>query len=228
MQKELRSKIDSIQLRIDEASKKILKESNEISLIAVSKKKSIEHINHAYEIGIRNFGENYAQELHQKVGSCPADIIWHFIGPIQTNKLKLIAEAADWVHSIDRMKVASKLDQACEHLNKNMSVLIQVNIDNEPTKSGVKTEDVLTFAKEINSHCSNLELRGLMFMPNINASNKDKLKTYANIQSLQGSLKEILPNCTELSLGTSGDYEEAMVAGSSMVRVGETLLGPRL
>ena len=125
------------------------------------------------------------------------------------------------------MKVASKLNQACEHLNKNMSVLIQVNIDNEPTKSGVKTEDVLTFAREINSHCSNLELRGLMFMPNINASNKDKLKTYANIQSLQSSLKEIFPNCTELSLGTSGDYKEAIVAGSSMVRIGETLLGPR-
>ena len=228
MYQSIESRVQAVQANIDLACSGINQSAQSVRVIAVSKLQSTEIIQEAYDSGVRDFGENYAQELHQKVGSCPADIIWHFIGPIQTNKLKLIAEAADWVHSIDRMKVATKLNQACEHLNKNMSVLIQVNIDNEPTKSGVKTEDVLTFAKDINSHCSNLDLRGLMFMPNINASNKDKLKTYANIRSLQGSLKEILPNCTELSLGTSGDYEEAILAGSSMVRIGETLLGPRL
>ena len=228
MYQSIESRVQAVQANIDLACSGINQSAQSVRVIAVSKLQSTKIIQEAYDSGVRDFGENYAQELHQKVGSCPTDIIWHFIGPIQTNKLKLIAEAADWVHSIDRMKVASKLNQACEHLNKNMSVLIQVNIDNEPTKSGVKTEDVLTFAKEINSHCSNLELRGLMFMPDINASNKDKLKTYTNIQSLQSSLKEILPNCTELSLGTSGDYEEAIVAGSSMVRIGETLLGPRL
>ena len=228
MYQSIESRVQAVQANIDLACSGINQSAQSVRVIAVSKLQSTKIIQEAYDSGVRDFGENYAQELHQKVGSCPADIVWHFIGPIQTNKLKLIAEAADWVHSIDRMKVASKLNQACEHLNKNMSVLIQVNIDNEPTKSGVKTEDVLTFAKDINSHCSNLDLRGLMFMPNINASNKDKLKTYANIRSLQGSLKEILPNCTELSLGTSGDYEEAILAGSSMVRIGETLLGPRL
>ena len=228
MYQSIESRVQAVQANIDLACSGINQSAESVKVIAVSKLQSTEIIQEAYDNGVRDFGENYAQELHQKVGSCPTDIIWHFIGPIQTNKLKLIAEAADWVHSIDRMKVASKLNQACEHLNKNMSVLIQVNIDNEPTKSGVKTEDVLTFAKEINSHCSNLELRGLMFMPNINAPNKDKLKTYAKIQSLQGSLKEILPSCTELSFGTSGDYEEAIIAGSSMVRIGETLLGPRL
>ncbi|MDA9868962.1 YggS family pyridoxal phosphate-dependent enzyme [Gammaproteobacteria bacterium] len=228
MYQSIESRVQAVQANIDLACSGINQSAQSVRVIAVSKLQSTKIIQEAYDSGVRDFGENYAQELHQKVGSCPTDIVWHFIGPIQTNKLKLIAEAADWVHSIDRMKVASKLNQACEHFNKKMSVLIQVNIDNEPTKSGVKTEDVLTFAKEINSHCSNLELRGLMFMPDINASNKDKLKTYANIQSLQSSLKEILPNCTELSLGTSGDYEEAIVAGSSMVRIGETLLGPRL
>ena len=228
MYQSIESRVQAVQDNIDLACSGINQSAESVKVIAVSKLQSTEVIQEAYDNGVRDFGENYAQELHQKVDSCPTDIIWHFIGPIQTNKLKLIAEAADWVHSIDRMKVASKLNQACEHLNKNMSVLIQVNIDNEPTKSGVKTEDVLTFAREINSHYSNLELRGLMFMPNINASDKDKLKTYANIQSLQSSLKEILPSCTELSLGTSGDYEEAIAAGSSMVRIGETLLGPRL
>ena len=228
MHQSIKSRLEAVQANIDRSIPNKEQSLQGIKLIAVSKLQSIEVIQEAYDCGLKNFGENYAQELHQKAGSCPTDIIWHFIGPIQTNKIKLIAEAADWVHSIDRMKVVSKLNQACEHLNKKMSILIQVNIDNEPTKSGVKTEDVLTFAKEVNSHYPNLKLRGLMFMPNINASNKDKLKTYANIQSLQSSLKEILPNCIELSLGTSGDYEEAIVAGSSMVRIGETLLGPRL
>ena len=228
MSQNIKSRVQAVQANIDFACSEMNRSSKSVKVIAVSKLQSTKKIQEAYDGGLRNFGENYAQELHEKAACCPSDIIWHFIGPIQTNKLKLIAEAADWVHSVDRIKVVTKLNQACKDLNKKMSILIQVNIDNEATKSGVKPEDVLTFAQEVNSHCSNLELRGLMFMPNINASNKDKLKTYANIQSLQSSLKEILPNCTELSLGTSGDYEEAIVAGSSMVRIGENLLGPRL
>jgi len=205
-----------------------MKQSNKfVKLVAVSKLQSKETIQEAYNHGVRDFGENYAQELAQKSISSHQDIVWHFIGPIQTNKLKLIAESADWVHSVDRIKVAKKLDEACRSFNKTMSILIQVNIDNEPSKSGVKSEDVLTFAQEVNSHYPNLALKGLMFMPKMNTSTEDKLKTYTKIQSLQNSLLEILPHCKELSLGTSGDYEDAIKAGSSIVRIGETLLGPR-
>ena len=119
MQKELRSKIKSIQLRIDEASKKILKESNEISLIAVSKKKSIEHIKYAYEVGIRNFGENYAQELEEKVKQLSyKEIVWHFIGPLQSNKAKSIATNANWIHSLDREKIVNKINSECESVEQ--------------------------------------------------------------------------------------------------------------
>ena len=128
MYQSIESRVQAVQANIDLACSGINQSAQSVRVIAVSKLQSTEIIQEAYDNGVRDFGENYAQELHQKVGSCPTDIIWHFIGPIQTNKLKLIAEAADWVHSIDRMKVASKLNQACEHLNKNMSVLIQVNI----------------------------------------------------------------------------------------------------
>ena len=228
MSQNIKSRIQAVQANIDFACSEMNRSSKSVKVIAVSKLQSTKKIQEAYDGGLRDFGENYAQELYEKAACCPSDIIWHFIGPIQTNKLKLIAKAADWVHSVDRIKVVTKLNQACKDLNKKMSILIQVNIDNEVTKSGVKPEDVLTFAQEVNSHYSNLELRGLMFMPNINAADKDKLKTYTHIQSLCGSLNEILPNCTEVSLGTSGDYEKAIVAGSSMVRLGETLLGPRL
>jgi len=228
MHQDIAARMNSVQKAIDLASLKATNPNGSVTLIAVSKLQSQATIEEAYDLGLRHFGENYAQELAQKAAACPQDIVWHFIGPIQTNKLKLIAEKASWVHSVDRIKVAKKLDEACKDLNKTISILIQVNIDNESSKSGIKPEEVATFATELNTHYSNLKLKGLMFMPNINASNKDKLKTYANIQFLQSSLKEILPNCTELSLGTSGDYEEAIVAGSSMVRIGETLLGPRL
>ena len=224
MHQNIESRLQAVLANIDLARSS---SGQDVKLIAVSKLQSIEIIQEAYDCGLKNFGENYAQELFLKSSSCHQDIVWHFIGPIQTNKLKLIAESADWVHSVDRIKVAKKLDEACRSFNKTMSVLIQVNIDNEPSKSGVKSQDVLTFAQEVNSHYPNLALKGLMFMPKMNASTEDKLKTYTNIQSLQDSLLEILPDCKELSLGTSGDYEESIKAGSSMVRIGETLLGPR-
>ena len=227
MHHNIESKLADVLENIDIACSNSQQAVQDITLIAVSKLQSMEVIEEAYGFGLKNFGENYAQELSQKAISCHQDIVWHFIGPIQTNKVRLIAESADWVHSVDRVKVAKKLDEACRSINKIMSVLIQVNIDDEPSKSGVKSEDVLTFAQEVNSHYPNLELKGLMFMPKMNASTQDKLKTYTKIKTLQNSVLQTLPHCKEISLGTSGDYEQAIEAGSSMVRIGETLLGPR-
>jgi len=227
MHQSIKSRLEAVQANIDRSIPNKEQSLQGIKLIAVSKLQSIEVIQEAYDCGLKNFGENYAQELSEKARSFQQDIVWHFIGPIQTNKLKLIAESADWVHSVDRIKVAKKLDEACRSFNKVMSVLIQVNIDNEPSKSGVSSEDVLTFAQEVNSHYPNLALKGLMFMPKMNTNTQEQLKTYTKIRSLQNALLEILPSCKELSLGTSGDYEEAIKAGSSMVRIGETLLGPR-
>jgi len=227
MHQSIKSRLEAVQANIDRSIPNKEQSLQGIKLIAVSKLQSIEVIQEAYDCGLKDFGENYAQELSEKARSFHRDIVWHFIGPIQTNKLKLIAESADWVHSVDRIKVAKKLDEACRSFNKVMSVLIQVNIDNEPSKSGVNSEDVLTFAQEVNSHYPNLALKGLMFMPKMNTNTQEQLKTYTKIRSLQNALLEILPSCKELSLGTSGDYEEAIKAGSSMVRIGETLLGPR-
>jgi len=226
MHQDIAARIHSVQQAIDLASLKA-STTKTVTLIAVSKLQSQTTIEEAYSLGLRHFGENYAQELAQKAAACPQDIVWHFIGPIQTNKLKLIAETASWVHSIDRIKVAKKLDAACKDLNKTISILIQVNIDDESSKSGIKPEEVINFATELNTHYSNLKLKGLMFMPNIQASDVDKLITYSRIQELHDSLVMIFPECYELSLGTSGDFQDAIVAGSSMVRIGETLLGAR-
>ena len=224
MQKELRSRIDSIQLRIDEASKKILKESNEISLIAVSKRKSIEHIQHAYEIGIRNFGENYAQELEEKVKQLSyKEIVWHFIGPLQSNKAKSIATNADWIHSLDREKIVNKINSECENENKKINGCIQINISRETSKSGLKPEELLDFADHIKL-LENINLKGIMVLPSLTGDVEEQM---INSKKLHNKLIESHPEATYLSMGTTNDFESAIKFGSNMVRIGELIFGKR-
>ena len=224
MQKELRSKIKSIQLRIDEASKKILKESNEISLIAVSKKKSIEHIKYAYEEGIRNFGENYAQELEEKVKQLSyKEIVWHFIGPLQSNKAKSIATNADWIHSLDREKIVNKINYECENENKKINGCIQINISGETSKSGLKPEELLDFAEHIKL-LENINLKGIMVLPSLTGDVEEQM---VNSKKLHDKLIEFHPEATYLSMGTTNDFESAIKFGSNMVRIGELIFGKR-
>jgi pyridoxal phosphate enzyme (YggS family) len=227
MHQNLASRLRKVNANIQNACAESNADFNSVKLIAVSKLQSIETILAASRLGVRDFGESYAQELAKKALKCPKDIIWHFIGPIQTNKIRLIAKYAQWIHSLDRLKVAEKLNAACKEYKKTVSVLVQVNIDNELSKSGIKPEDMISFAQDIGSNFPNLNLKGLMFMPNINLNKTDQLKTFKNIQSLMRSLVNLLPNCDQLSLGTSSDYIEAIKTGSSMIRIGEDLLGPR-
>ena len=224
MQKELRSKIKSIQLRIDEASKKILKESNEISLIAVSKKKSIEHIKYAYEVGIRNFGENYAQELEEKVKQLSyKEIVWHFIGPLQSNKAKSIATNADWIHSLDREKIVNKINSECRNENKKINGCIQINISGETSKSGLKPEELLDFADHIKL-LENINLKGIMVLPSLTGDVEEQM---INSKKLHNKLIESHPEATYLSMGTTNDFESAIKFGSNMVRIGELIFGKR-
>ena len=201
--------------------------TEEVKLVAVSKLQSIDVIEKAYALGINNFGENYAQELAKKSLACPNDIIWHFIGPIQSNKVSLIAKHANWVHSIDREKVARKLNDALENEGKKIHALVQVNIDREESKSGILPEEAVDFSNELVTHYPNLILEGLMFMPKINISKNAKIDTMNKIADLQKSLLSELPGCTHMSLGTSSDFEESILTGSTLLRIGESLLGKR-
>ena len=200
---------------------------DEVKLVAVSKLQSVDVIKEAYALGINNFGENYAQELAEKSSTCPNDIVWHFIGPIQSNKVSLIAKYAQWVHSIDREKVAMKLNNALESEGKKIHALIQVNIDHEESKSGILPEETIDFANKVIARYPNLILEGLMFMPKINASKKAKIETMNKIVHLHKALLSELPSCSQLSLGTSSDFEESILQGSTILRIGESLLGKR-
>ena len=223
MQKELKSNINSLNFKISEASKVVCKNPNDIFLIAVSKKKSIEHIIKAQELGINNFGENYAQELKSKAMYLDKNINWHFIGPLQTNKAKIVAKYADWIHTIDRKKIAEKINDECKKINKIINACIQVNISNESTKAGINPENLLVFAKYVDS-MENINLKGIMVLPSLGENNKKQMQ---DSKLLHEELVSVFPHAEFLSMGTTNDFETAIVSGSNMIRVGELIFGKR-
>ena len=227
MHQDIANRLIDISSKIQAACLQAQRSADEVKLVAVSKLQSVDVIKEAYALGINNFGENYAQELAEKSSTCPKDIVWHFIGPIQSNKVNLIAKHAQWVHSIDREKVAMKLNNALESEGKKIHSLIQVNIDHEESKSGILPEETIDFANKVIACYPNLILEGLMFMPKINASKKAKIETMSKIVHLHKALLSELPSCSQLSLGTSSDFEESILQGSTILRIGESLLGKR-
>jgi pyridoxal phosphate enzyme (YggS family) len=223
VQKELEANINSLNFKISEASKTVSKNLNDIFLIAVSKKKSIEHIRIIKELGINNFGENYAQELKDKAINFDSNINWHFIGPLQSNKAKIIAKYADWIHTIDRKKIADKINDECKKINKVINACIQINISKESTKSGITPENMLVFAKYVDS-MENINLKGIMVLPSLGEKNRKQMQVS---KLLHEELKSAFPNAKYLSMGTTNDFETAIVCGSNMIRVGELIFGKR-
>ena len=223
MRKELETNINSLELKITKASKTVSRNLGDIFLIAVSKKKSIEHIRTAKNLGINNFGENYAQELEEKANNIDGNVCWHFIGPLQSNKAKIISKYADWIHTIDRKKIADKINEECKKINKIINACIQVNISNESTKSGINPENLMIFAKYVDS-MENINLKGIMVLPSLGENNKKQMQ---DSKLLHEELISVFPHAEYLSMGTTNDFETAIVSGSNMIRVGELIFGKR-
>tara|TARA_B100001287_G_scaffold170542_1_gene143525 strand:- start:113 stop:784 length:672 start_codon:yes stop_codon:yes gene_type:complete len=223
MRKELETNINSLELKIAKASKTVSKNLSEIFLIAVSKKKNIEHIRTAQNLGINNFGENYAQELEEKANNIDRNVCWHFIGPLQSNKAKIISKYADWIHTIDRKKIADKINEECKKINKTINACIQVNISNELTKSGINPENLMVFAKYVDS-MENINLKGIMVLPSLGENNRKQMQ---DSKLLHEELVSVFPHAEYLSMGTTNDFETAIVSGSNMIRVGELIFGKR-
>ena len=221
----------NIKNEIAEIAKKCERDPNTIQLIAVSKTKPVEQVIEAINAGQLAFGENYVQEGVEKIQyfekNMPNnDLIWHFIGPLQSNKSKLVAEHFDWMHTIDRLKIAQRLnDQRPKDMAK-LNVLIQVNISQEASKSGVKPEEVADLVKQIVA-LPNLNLRGLMAIPEIENDYDKQLNVFTKMQQLLQSLQKDYPFMDTLSMGMSGDMQAAIVAGSTMVRIGTAIFGAR-
>lgn len=225
MQREIEKNINLLKSRIEQVSQNSEKSISEIGIIAVSKKKSLEHIKIAFNLGLKDFGENYAQELQKKSEELQnLKIIWHFIGPIQSNKIKTIARHANWIHSLDRNSIVDKLNRECKSLDKVINGCIQVNISEESSKSGIDSSELMSFANHVDS-MENINLKGIMVLPKITGDSKEEMR---RSKELHEELMSVYPNANYLSMGTTSDFESAIQFGSNLIRVGELIFGKRL
>ena len=198
------------------------KTPKEITLIAVSKTKSIKEIMEAYNAGIRDFGENYVQELVKKINELPKDIRWHMIGHLQKNKVKYVVNKNIYlIHSVDSLSLAKEINKEAVKKNIIVNILLEVNISNEKNKFGFKKEEIEKIYHEIKSY-ENINVLGLMtILPNI--SNENILRGY--FKDLK-KIKEKL-ELSILSMGMSNDYKIAIDEGSTMIRIGTAIFGKR-
>ena len=194
------------------------------TLVAVSKIKPIADILALYSASQRDFGENYVQELVSKATELHQldGIEWHFIGPIQSNKTKDIALYADWVHSIDRLKIAERLSAQRPLDKAPLQVLLQVNISGEESKSGINPADLMSLATQV-AKLPQLTLKGLMAIPEPGKG----AEAFAQMQKLSQQLQQQHPDAKELSMGMSDDWQDALRFGSTMIRLGTAIFGAR-
>ena len=227
MPTELERNISEVDRRIRAAEQAAGRAAGTVSLLAVSKTKPSELVRQAHGFGLSAFGENYVQELAEKAAAL-ADLAlsWHFIGPIQSNKTALIAEVSDWVHSIDRLKVARRLSEQRPDSKAPLNVLVQVNTSNEDSKSGVRSDAAPELLAAINE-LPGLRLRGLMTIPAATTNQTAQREPFRQLNELMASLSDSLPQLDTLSMGMSGDLEAAVSEGANIVRIGTDIFGAR-
>lgn len=222
--------LEKVKAKMAVACKSAGRGIDSVQLVAVSKTKPISFITEAVAAGQTCFGENYVQESLEKIQARP-DLNWHYIGSLQTNKAKQVIGQFALIHSVDRMKLARELEFAAESLGVVQPILLQIHIGNEETKHGFTIAEIPLVLEEL-SLLTHLSLRGLMSLPPLEDNSE---KTRANFALLRGCLEEwrgLLPAesraaFTELSMGTSADYEAAILEGATLVRVGTEIFGER-
>lgn len=225
---QIAAKIVQINAQIEEAAKAHNREPNHIKLLAVSKTKPVSDIVSAYNAGHRNFGENYVQEAVEKIQQMAqySDILWHFIGPLQSNKSKFIAEHFDWMHSLDRIKIAQRLHEQRSVHQQALNVCVQINIDDEQNKAGIPPSQTFDFIEQLQSF-DRIKCRGLMTIPKANVSETERRTSFAKMHDLYEQCVRKFDNIDTLSMGMSDDLSIAIEYGSTMVRVGTAIFGSR-
>ena len=214
-------KLNDVQVAIDDAM--LTAGNDRCELIAVSKTVGINEIQAAYDAGQRRFGENRIPPLVEKVPALPDDIIWHFIGHLQSNKVKQVVPLMDWIDSVDSVKLMQKIDQAAGELGKEINFLIQVNVSGEESKSGFEPEEMSEVVRQA-MKCKHAKCRGLMTMAPYVGEEEELRQIFQNLYQLRDKLQqELNVELTELSMGMSNDYPIAISEGSTMVRVGSAI-----
>lgn len=220
-------RLTDVKARIAAACARSGRAPEEITLVAVSKTWPLVDLQTAVAAGVTDLGENYVQEAVDKVtqwqGPAP---VWHFIGPLQSNKTRQVAELFDWVHSVDRLKIARRLSEQRPAGKGPLSVCIQVNISDDPAKAGVAPADVAALLADM-AGLENLKVAGLMAIPALDLDESTLRRQYEELKTLRNTLITTYPECKALSMGMSGDFELAIECGATHVRVGSALFGQR-
>ena len=219
--------IATLQQQIKQCCQQAKRSPDTVHMLAVSKRHSIEHIEQAFHAGQRHFGENYWQELtekQQQLSHLP--IIWHYIGKIQSRKAPSIGAQVDWVHSVDSIKVAQRLVASRTHEQGALNCFLQINLDREPQKSGLLAEEITSFLEHVYT-LDLLQIRGLMILP---SAQHDARKRFSQLAALQAQLATQFPQGAwdHLSMGMSADWQQAIAAGATFIRLGTAVFGQRL
>jgi PLP dependent protein len=222
------SNLQAVRTEIERSARQSGRSADEVKLLAVSKTFPANMLREAYQAGQRDFAENYVQEALDKMAMLQdLTIAWHFIGPIQSNKTRAIAENFSWVHSVDRLKIAERLsEQRPAHLPP-LQMCMQVNISNEESKSGVASDDVEELAHAI-TKLPNLKLRGLMAIPAPSDDVATQRIGFAQLRQLRNRLNQQGLQLDTLSMGMSHDFAAAIAEGATMVRIGTAIFGNRI
>ena len=224
---DLKQNLDNVRARIAAACERVGRQPGEVRLLAVSKRQPPERIRALHALGQRSFGENYVQEaLAKQLELGDLDVEWHFIGPLQSNKTREAAAHFDWVQSADREKILRRLSAQRPAGLPELNVCIQVNIDRERQKAGALPEDTAALAR-LAHDLPGLSLRGLMAIPRMGTEEYDPADSYRRMRELFAGMLDSDIEMDTLSMGMSADLESAIENGSTMVRIGTDLLGPR-
>jgi pyridoxal phosphate enzyme (YggS family) len=213
--------------QISKAEQELNRIPSSVQLLAVSKTQPPEIIAAACGLGQRDFGENYLQEALPKIHALKAlPISWHFIGHIQANKTRQLAEHFDWIHSVDSLKIAKRLSDQRPQNFKPLNVCLQVNLEGEPGKGGVSPDELMTLAGQV-SNLPRLRLRGLMVIPSQQDTFEGQRRLFRQLRDWQTRLKENRLSLDTLSMGMSADFSAAIAEGATFVRVGTAIFGER-
>jgi pyridoxal phosphate enzyme (YggS family) len=225
-------KITSINQKIAAMAKQVDRDASDIQLLAVSKTKPVYLIKQAYQCGLRHFGENYVQESIEKIQQIKLDndfaeaLTWYFIGPLQSNKTRPVAENFDWVQSVERLKIAQRLNDQRPMGLAELNICLQVNISGELSKSGTTLAQVIELASQVNK-LPRLKLRGIMAIPEKTQDLQRLELQFTEMHNIYLQLQHSYPDVDTLSMGMSGDLETAIACGSTMVRIGTDIFGTR-
>lgn len=226
----IQENITVVQKRLQQAASDAGRNPAEIQLLAVSKTRNIAQISQAITAGVFCFGENYLQEAMDKIDQLDdSRLDWHFIGPLQSNKTRQAAENFAWVHTVDRVKIAQRLSAQRPDDMPALNICLQINIDNEASKSGFNRDQAVEVAATI-AQLPKLKLRGLMAIPKPRTVYKEQRQAFAQLRVLMEQINSTLDNCHKLdtlSMGMSADLEAAVAEGATLVRVGTDIFGAR-